>query len=198
MYYLNLFRNGVLFIMGNYLRYLIFFLSISFSHCYSHDIVYSDFDYLISIYDVEEASQLRVIFNSHRPIDLERSGFHSTNQFINEVKTRLSEAIELEGKYTSQYFVYIVDSDKKEGYIYKRKPYGQNFYRGHVVVSTAMLKSMSLRIGDDIRKFNTNEFTYFVKGIIGVLAHEFSHPKQDELVKWRIREGGIDTLSTLK
>ncbi|OFZ54763.1 MAG: hypothetical protein A2428_01070 [Bdellovibrionales bacterium RIFOXYC1_FULL_54_43] len=42
--------------------------------------------------------------------------------------------------------------------------------------------------GIDIASITDEEFQRLLSGIHGVLAHEYSHPKQDELVKWDWRQ----------
>ncbi|NDG84334.1 MAG: hypothetical protein EBX52_04755 [Proteobacteria bacterium] len=137
----------------------------------------------------EEVNKLKEIFDKDRVIDVEASNLLELSQWLDQMNARLTNAVEAYGSQFPFYKIYILSSSTPDAYIYKFRPRGYQFYRGHVFISTGMLQAIAKSAGGEVRKMNEQAFSLFLRGLQGILAHEFSHPKEDELVKWDWRAG---------
>lgn len=138
----------------------------------------------------KEVSDLQEeIFDKHKIIDLERSGLAELSAWLTKLTERYTLAVETFGDYFPEYRINVLATMKTEAFVYKFKIPGQRFYRGHVFISAGMIKRMIEPLASDVSALSNAQVQDLMSGIRGVLAHEFVHPKQDEVVKWSWREG---------
>lgn len=152
----------------------------------------------------KEADALRDIIGDQRIVDLEVSGLSEFKNWLDELNTRLSEGVQSLGKQYPDYRIYLIDDLKPNAYIYKFKPAGQQFYVGHTFLSVGLIKK--LFSAQEVSSFEASklQINRALNALSGIIAHEFAHPKQDEIVKFNIRKeqgnhsahGQIDEIST--
>jgi predicted unusual protein kinase regulating ubiquinone biosynthesis (AarF/ABC1/UbiB family) len=156
--------------------------------------------------DPQEAQRIKKgIFDQYKVIDLEKSGLAHIQSWLEELNARLTQSVEQLGDEFPIYRISVLATDEPTAFIYKYRPAAQKYYRGHVYISSMMLSDMMRTLGTDAQRIEPAQLKTLLKGIQGVMAHEFAHPKQDELVKWdwrasqgfsRSSHGQADEMST--
>lgn len=149
----------------------------------------------------KEAADLQELYDNYQVIDLEKSGLCEIDSWFQEVSSRLTSVIEDMGEYYPQYRIsLILSDDDKNSFVYKARLPGQRFYRGHVFITTAFIKKMMETLvldkeesggksgKIDVRSVSREDIEVLMSGLQGIVAHEYAHPKQDEMIKWEIRE----------
>jgi len=136
----------------------------------------------------KEASALKEIFEEHRVLNLDASRLTHLRDWLNELNQRLTAAIEKQGKYYPSYTIYVLASDQPTAFIYKFMLPGHQVYRGSVFLSIGLVHKYLKNLNETIDTIEKTTLDHVLEGLTGVIAHEFVHPKQDELIKWRWRE----------
>ncbi|MGK5083295.1 hypothetical protein WDW37_08305 [Bdellovibrionota bacterium FG-1] len=153
----------------------------------------------------KEAEGLKSVYDSYRVIDLDHSNFTQVESWFDKLNERLTAAVEKQGTAFPRYKISLMASAEPTGFIYKSQVPGQKVFRGHVFVSVGLIGQMLDTMGADPKHLKPEEVDQLLNGLEGVISHEFSHPKQDELVKWswRAEQGGsrqnhgqVDEMST--
>lgn len=164
----------------------------------SGPVVYQDFAKGTFGLHPHETEKLKNIFDDYDIVDLQQSELTSLRSWMDALTQRLTTSIESLGEYYPEYRVSLLDSDETNAFIYKYRPTGQKYYRGHVFISLGLLRKMIATIlkkhavsevsAEDILQLSDAQIDTLLNGLQGIAAHEFSHPKEDELIKWEWRE----------
>lgn len=163
------------------------FLTLSFAQDEKKGIHFLEFSEMTAGLSSKEIDDMKEIFDQHKVIDLEKSNLTSLQAWFGALNQRLTDTIEKKGQQYPFYKIYVLATPEVDAYIYKYKPSGQQFYKGHVFISTGMLEQFASSIGKDISEMDEAQLKKVVLSMQGVMAHEFAHPKEDELVKWDMR-----------
>lgn len=164
--------------------------SLSFAQKPLKTISYQDIEPQLSL---KEAKNVKRIFDQYTILDIDHPDFQELKIWVDKLNNRLSQAVELTGEYYPHYKIQVMVDPSPNAFIYKYRPTGQEFYRGHVFFSTGLLQNFLESFGSDFSKVTDKELEYILNGLEGVIAHEYAHPKQDELVKWDWREANEST-----
>ncbi len=135
----------------------------------------------------KEGNALSQLFKDYNILDLKKSQLPHLQQWIDDLNNRLTKAIEQLGNQYPNYKVYVISSEAPDAFVYKSQAPGTQTYRGHVFISSGMIQRMIDNLGTDLQSMTNEQLDLLMDGLSGIMAHEFSHPKQDELVKWEWR-----------
>lgn len=170
-------------------RIFVFFLFLCTSG-FSESLVFQTFLELTRGLPSREGKFFEELLKRHKVLNLEKSGFPELAEWIEKLNSRLSEAIEKDGNQFGTYRVYLIASEEHIGFIHKYRPPGQQFYRGHVFLSTKLLETYLERLSPDGDALTDDQLTVMMTAIQGVASHEFVHPKEDELIKFDLLARG--------
>jgi predicted unusual protein kinase regulating ubiquinone biosynthesis (AarF/ABC1/UbiB family) len=155
----------------------------------SSPLIYKPFSEMTTGLHPSEVSKLHTILDQYPVIDLQQSSFSEIVKFLETLNDRFTEALEQTGSYFPEYRIEIFASEVVNAFVYKFRIPGQRFYRGHVFLSTGLIAHLARTMETEISSMSEDQLELLMSAIQGILAHEFAHPKQDELVKWEWREG---------
>lgn len=144
----------------------------------------------------KEVENLQSIYDQYDVLDCRGSGFVALDDWIEKLTERLTESVTKIGESYPEYRVAILDSDEVNAFVHKHRSAGQKYYRGHVFISIGLIRRMAATLLDkkdedvtatDIASIDPKFLAEILSGTDGVSAHEFGHPKEDEVIKWELR-----------
>lgn len=180
---------------SKFLGLVVILLCWSWSSFGQQELKFLKFRDIIQDLEEHEVSKLKGVLENERIIDLDKSGTKQISKILVEINQRLTDAIERVGNEYPSYKIYLTANSAPNAFILKSKLPGHKVYRGHVFLSAGMLSKIMESVGVDVdsgdlsKMKNPRIMDKVVNAITGVIAHEFMHPKQDELVKWEWRHG---------
>ncbi|MBL7716342.1 MAG: hypothetical protein JNL01_12825 [Bdellovibrionales bacterium] len=137
----------------------------------------------------QEGKHLREIFDEFKVLDLRGSLMYELESFLETVNERLTRAAEKLGNGYPQYRLSILASPEIKGFVIKHRTPGHSNYRAHVFISAGLVKRFFDEKGYSIQSATPAQMDEILNRVVGVLGHEYVHPKEDELIKWEVREG---------
>ncbi|HUP56029.1 MAG TPA: hypothetical protein VM598_01160 [Bdellovibrionota bacterium] len=145
-----------------------------------------ELDYISGL-SQSEATALHSVLEDQPIIDLQTSGLGELHSYLVTLNTRLTDTRERNSTEYPDYRLHLIADDGVTAYIYKHREAGARAYRGHVFVSIGLLRRMAENLGVPPARMTGETLQLLIRGLRGVIAHEFAHPKQDRLVKWQWR-----------
>lgn len=163
-----------------------------------HDLILNDYKHYSDLTSNPKTADIvrNIMGEDYRIVDLQASECHELKKFIDTLSEKFTEEIRNIGQQQGDYTVHLFTSLKShDAFIFKAMPNGAGYYTGHVFISLGMVFTLIKNIGKPIEEMDKNDVQEILHYLMGLNAHEFVHPKEDELVKWEIRKSQKKSIS---